>query len=1031
MFVSTLRLYTIFLINFKQLVFMKKLLLIALLTLHWSSAIAQNLQVKGRVVDRETNEAVIGGSITVKGTAKGTVTDVNGNFLLAVAKGATLVFSSIGYDNAEAVANEENLTVQLTANNKTLSEVVVVGYGVQKKANLTGAVSQFKADELVKRQVGTTSNLLQGIAPGVSVWQGSGKPGADAPAIRIRGTGSIFSGTGPLILVDGVVSSMDNVDANAIESVTILKDAASTAIYGSRAANGVVLVKTKRGGSGGVKVSYNAFATRQVATNIPEKVTAIEHMELSNAAQRIQTGNPAAFVFPQTLIDKYKNTSPDNLEVFDNDWVKLLLTNSGIMQNHNVTIDAGSEKASLFASVSYLNQQGLIPNNSFSRFDLRLNPDVKINDKLRLTSVLFFNQGTRIEPAGSSPEFIIRQAIGLPATGPAKFGDGMYGDAGQSNRRNPLGQAEASGIWRQTIPTFMGKASVIFNPIKAVEIEASYAREQWFPNTKRFQKNYDVYAPNIANKSYDLVTKYPGTNSLSESYSTNIRNTFLTQATYTYKNVNHEAKILAGFQTEEQTVSSIGASRTDFVNEDLPYISLGGANRDNSGGASEIALAGFYGRLNYAFQDKYLLEINGRYDGSSRFSQELDKQWGFFPSASAGWVFSNEKFFARLSNVVQFGKIRASYGTLGNQAVSDNYPFAATYTSGTDYYFNNTINQGFALTEAVNASTSWEKSTQMDVGLDLTLLKGLSITADYYVRQISDILMRRPIPSYIGLSPALLNLGKMENRGWEFSATYRSRIGKLKYDLTGILADVKNKVTELPGVPYLDEGLSRSAIGYPLRSYFGYKAIGYFESKEDIAASPTHFFTPNPGDIKYEDLNGDGKVSADDRTFIGNNFPRYEYSVNLNLAYGIFDLNAFGQGVGIKENYISGTGAYPFFAGDFIPSLLAIHKDYWTAENPNATFPRLTPTIGVNSTNSSFWVKNSAYFRLKNVNIGVKVPDNVIKKLKMGSARFYISGQNLFTITKFWEGFDPEINNNSAEFYPLMKTYTVGVNVKF
>jgi TonB-linked SusC/RagA family outer membrane protein len=1011
---------------------MNRFLLLILLTMGWATSVAQSITLKGKISDDETGEAVVGANIAVKGTSKGTSTDASGNFSLAVDQGATLIVSSIGYDNNEVVASSENLTIRLKPNNRTLNEVVVVGYGVQKKANLTGAVTQLKSADLLKRQVGTTSNLLQGLAPGVSVFQGSGKPGADSPTIRIRGTGSIFSSQAPLILVDGVVSSLDNLDANAIESITVLKDAASTAIYGSRAANGVVLVKTKRGGTGGIKVSYNAFVTKQEATNIPEKVSAVEHMELSNVAQRNQTGNPNAFVFAQSLIDKYKTTAPDNLEVFDNDWVKLLLTNSGIMQNHNITVDAGSEKASLFASVSYLNQQGLIPNNSFNRFDLRLNPDIRFNDKLRLTSVLFYNQSTRIEPAGGTPEFIIRQAIGLPATGPAKFGDGMYGDAGQSNRRNPLGQAESSGLLTVTTPSFMGKASFIYTPIKALEIEASAAREQWYPNNKRFQKNYNVYAPNVANKSYDLVAPYPGTNALSESYSTNYRTTFLAQATYTYRDTKNEAKFLLGGQTEEGITRTLGASRSDFINEELPYLSLGGANRDNSGGANEYALAGFYGRLNYAFQDKYLLEVNGRYDGSSRFSQALDKQWGFFPSASAGWVFSNEKFFSGLSSVVSFAKVRASYGTLGNQGVPELYPFAGTYSSGNDYYFNNTINnQGLALTDAINAGTTWEKSTQFDVGVDFQLFKGLSITADYYVRNISNILMRRPIPGYVGLNPALLNLGKMENRGWEVTATYRNRIGGLRYDVTGVLSDVTNKVTELPGVPYIDEGLLRSAEGYALRSYFGYQAVGYFQSKEDIAASPTHFFTANPGDIKYADINGDGKVDANDRTFIGNNFPRYEYSINANFSYGLFDLNLFGQGVGKKQNYISGTGAWPFFAGDFIPSLLAMHKDYWTPENPNAEFPRLLPAIGVNGSNSSFWVKNSAYFRLKNVNLGIRVPETFTRKLGVGSARFYVSGQNLFTITKFWKGFDPEINNNTAEFYPLMKTYTVGLNLKF
>ncbi|MER0438282.1 TonB-dependent receptor [Emticicia sp. W12TSBA100-4] len=992
---------------------------------------AQQRIVKGKIIDKASNTALPNVSILEKISGKGVISDTEGNFSINVPDKAILVFSFIGYETQEiVVGNQSNIEVILSESNKLLDDVVVVGYGIQKKANLTGSVSQFKTEEITRRQVSSSSQLLQGIAPGVTVAQASGKPGADGASIRVRGVGSIFSGSDPLIMVDGVVSSMDNVDPNAIESITVLKDAASTSIYGTRGANGVILIKTIRGNKSGIKVSYNGFLTQQRATNIPEKVSAIEHMELSNVAQQTQTGNPNAVVFPVALIERYKTNPVDNIEIFDNDWVKLLLTNSGIMQNHNLTIDAGSEKASLFTSISYLTQQGLIPNNSYNRLDIRMNPDIKVNDKLRLSGTLFFNQGTRIEPAGGSPEFIIRQAIGLPATGQAKFGEGMYGSAGQSNNRNPLGQAEASGIFKEIIPRIFGKAQINYTPIKGLDFEASYAREQWTPNSKRFQKSFDIYTPNISTRSYDLSSRYPGTNSLSESYSFSFRNTFLAQASYQLTKAKHDAKIMAGFQSEEVSTRSLGASRTDFINESLPYMNLGGANRNNSGGTSENALVGAFSRLTYAFSDKYLVEINGRYEGSSRFSQALNKQWGFFPSASAGWVFSNEDFMKDLT-FLQFGKIRASYGTLGNQALPDNYPFASNYTSGQDYYFNALINPGYALTEAANEGITWEKSKQTDIGLDLVLIKGLSITADYYIKQISDILLRKPIPNYVGLSPAFLNLGTMENRGWEFSTTYKNKIGKLKYDVTGVLADVKNKITSLPGTPYLDEGLLRSTEGYSLRSYYGYEAIGYYQSKEDIASSPKTFFTPNPGDIKYADTNGDGVVNADDRTFIGNNFPRYEYSINLNLVYDIFDLNLFGQGVGKKANYISGTGAWPFFAADFVPSLLAMHKDYWTPENPNATFPRLTPTIGVNSTNSSFWVKNSAYFRLKNVNLGMKVPQPLVKKLGIESARIYVSGQNLLTFTKFWKGFDPEQNNNNAEFYPLMKTYTVGLNLKF
>lgn len=1016
---------------------MKRILLMLVLSIVWAATMAQTATISGRVTDSESSEIVAGANIAIKGTTKGTFADAQGRFSLSVSSGAVLVFSSIGYEPQEiSPGNRSVVDVLLKASNKSLTEVVVVGYGTQKKATLTGAVTQLKAEDLTRRQVATASNLLQGLAPGVSVFQTSGKPGADGATIRVRGQGSIFSDQGALVLVDGVVSSMDLVDANAIENMVVLKDAASTSIYGSRGSNGVILITTKRGGKPGIRVSYNGFMTQQRATSIPQKVSAFDHLQLSNEAQRIQTGNPAAFVFPQALIDRYKTGAIDNIETFDNDWVKLLLTNSGLMQNHNVTIDAGGEKASLFASISYLDQQGLIPNNSFKRFDLRLNPDIRFSDKLRLSSVLYFNQGTRIEPAGSSPEFIIRQAIGIPATGPGKFGEGMYGDAGQSNRRNPLGQAESSGLFTENKPSFLGKANLIYTPIKGLDLEVSYAREQGNPYTKRFQTSYDVYVPNVANRTYDFSTKYPGTNSLGESYQINVRNTFLAQGSYRYTTTDHDAKILVGFQTEEEKNSVLGASRTDFVNESLPYIGLGGANRDNAGGASEIALVGGYSRLNYTFRDKYLFEVNGRYDASSRFSQALNKQWGFFPSASAGWVFSNEKFFAGLNNIVQFGKVRVSYGSLGNQALRINdvdirYPFTVNFAPANDYFFNNTINPGFALLNAANPNVGWETSTQFDAGLDLTLTKGLSVTFDYYVKTVRDMLLQKPIPTYVGLSPAFLNLGSMENRGWEFTLNYRHSFGKLRFDGTALLSDVQNKVLDLPGIPYLDEGLNRSTVGQPLRSYFGYVADGFFQSKADIDASPKHFFTPNPGDIKYKDINGDGIVNADDRQLIGNSFPRYEYSLNLNLNYGIFDLNTFVQGVGKRDNYISGTGAWPFFAGDFVPSLLEMHKDYWRPDNPDARFPRLTPTIGVNSTNSSFWVISSSYLRIKNINFGVKVPQNIVSKLKMQSARIYFSGQNLLTFTKFWDGFDPELTNNNAQFYPIMKTYTVGLNLKF
>ncbi len=1025
----------------------KKLFLSLLVFCGMTFGLQAQKAITGKITN-DKNEPIVGASIIEKGTSKGVISDIDGNFKISVADNATIVVSFVGFSSQEvSVGNSSTIDVSLAESALRLDDVVVLGYGKQKKANLTGAVNQFTTEDLTQRQVSSTSQLLQGIAPGVAVWQSSGKPGADGPNIRIRGIGSISSGTGPLVIIDGVVTTMDFLDPNSIESMTVLKDAASTAIYGVRGANGVIVIKTKRSKKNGVHVSYNSFVSKQDATNFPERVTAVEHMELSNLAQtnfarRSNPAAPDAFVFAQALIDKYKTTAPDNIEVFNTDWTKELLTNTGLMQNHNIVLDAGSEKASLLTSVSFLDQQGLIPNNSFRKLDIRMNPDIKLSEKLHLSGNFFFNQGNRVEPAGSTPEFIIRQAIGLPANAAAKFGDGQYGDAGQSNRRNPLGVAEASGIFRALTPSMLGSAQLNYKPIDGLDLEIMGAREQATPNAKRFQKSYDSYNANAATRTWDFVSRYPGTNALSESYAFTFRNTFRAQATYELEKGKHAAKITSGMQSEENSTRSLGASRTDFVNENQPYLNLGGAGKDNSGSASESALIDYFGRLNYAFDDKYLLELNGCYAGSSRFSSKLDKQWAFFPSASAGWVFSKEKFLSGLK-FLDFGKIRGSWGVLGNQGLPDNYPFAGSYTSGANYYFNNTTNLGFAFTDAFNENISYEKSTQSNVGIEMSFLKGkLGVTAEYFRKEISDLLLRKPIPVYVGLNPAYQNIGVMENKGWELQVDYRDKIGKLKYKITAMLSDVQNKVLSFPGLPvtvvngvastpFLDEGLLRSQEGYALRSYFGYKAIGYFQTQEEITAAPTHFFTPKPGDIRYADLNGDGKVNTDDRTFIGNNFPHLEYSFNIGLSYSIVDLTATVFGVGKKENYISGTGAYPFFAGDFIPSLLAVHKDSWTPSNPNATFPQLLPSIGSNSTNSSFWVKNAAYWRLKNVNLGIRLPKSFAKSIGIESARLYFSGTNLFTKSKFWKGFDPELNNNSGEFYPIMKTYTVGINVGF
>jgi TonB-linked SusC/RagA family outer membrane protein len=1026
---------------------------------------AQTQKVSGKVISAASNTAAEGVSVMVKGSTKGTITSSAGDFTIAAKTGDVLVISGIGFVKQEITVTGDRLDVQLQSEAGNLGEVIVVGYGAQRRATITGAQVQLNNAAITKRQVSSASQVIQGLAPGVTVQQQSGRPGADGASIRIRGESSILGNSNPLVIIDGLqmpnatgLDALNQIDPNAIESVSLLKDAASTAIYGNRGSGGVIIVKTKRAQKAGLKLSYNNFISKQDFTSIPDRVGAVDHMELSNVAERNRIGNPNAIVFPQSLIDKYKSTPADNLEIIDTDWQNEVFTNSGLMHNHNVQLVSGGERVNVFTSFTYFNQQGLIQNSSLERYDLRLNPEFKISDKLTLSGNFAYNNSTTTNPSTGSAEFIIRQAIGLPAIGAGKFGPGQYGTAGQSNNRNPIAMAEGAGTSVTEGNTLITRVALNYRPIKGLELEGSWAREKRNPYSKSFIKNVDIYQPNLTTRQYDLIGNWPGSTSLSESWRDDIYQSWLGQATYQFRiKQDHSFKILAGAQSELNTNYFFGASRQGFNNPNQPYLSLGTGARDNNSGIQELALAGFYGRVNYGFKDRYYLEANGRRDGSSRFSQERNKQWGNFGAASAAWVFSNENFFKGLNKAISFGKLRFSIGANGNQNIgNDFYVFDAFYeqavynnpNNGTNAYFNSSTNLGLALLQFPNPELSWEKSKQWNVGLDLTFLTNFTLTADYYVRTLDDMILRRTLPpSGGGLGNPFVNAGSMENKGWELSLNYRKKFGKFSVDVTGMLSDVVNNVTGLAaGLPFLGDGI-RTAPGQALNSYFGYRSLGFFADSNDVKNSPIQFGLPwnpsptqgtKPGDTKYADISGvdgkpDGRVDNFDRTFLGNAFPRYEYSINLNLGYAGFDLNIFGQGVGRRDNFLSGTGATPFASADFAASLLDIHKDYWRPDNLNATFPRLLPSGfgGNNFLLSDRWIRSAAYFRIKNINLGYTLPASVLSKIKIENLRIFVSGQNLFTATSAWNGFDPEINNANAEFYPVQRTYTAGLNVTF
>ena len=998
---------------------------------------AQSQVLRGSVTD--ANGAVLPGvTVVVKNSTVGTTTDADGRYTLRVnEQRGTLVFSFMGTVGKEVPFNGAGeYNTSLSEDTKTLNEVVVVGYGTQKKVNLTGSVAVIESKSLTNRQVGSTSLALQGAAPGVTITQQSGVPGGDAGTIRIRGVGSINAGQSPLILVDNVEMSLDAIDPNNIASISILKDAAAAAVYGSRAANGVVLVTTKRGARG-VNVSYNAYALKQEPTDLPQKVNGLEHMKFWDVAQA-NSGLPAAFT---QQIAAYEANGPNNLTLFNTDWKKLVLTNTGLMQNHNLNVSVGGERVKLFASGSFLDQNGLTATTNYKRMDLRFNTDVAITNKLSASMDLVLNKSNRLWPGQNTPQYIIREMLGFPAITPGRYDTGQWGE-GWSNA-NPAAQAENGGFNQSMTDSQIIKGTLTYTPIPGLELLATYSANSYSTRNRQFMDQYQIYTADVANNTLLFARPWPALNSLTDNYSQNFQNLFRAQATYNKTFGKHAFTLLGGFSTEDFRTSYVNTFRQNLLSPDRPYLNSGDQlGQSLSGGESRYSMVSAYGRLNYNYDEKYLLEVNGRWDASSRFRES--NWWQLFPSVSGGWRISQENFWSGLRTTVNEAKIRASYGSLGNQNLirndaADYYPTYSLFNSGStyNYYFNNAVNPGYALTTAANPNIRWETSKILDIGADFSFLRNrLNVTADFFQRDIVDMLQLVPVPAYVGLTAPFVNSGSMRNKGWELGVGWRDKIGGFSYQVQLNASDVKNTVLNNGGKPIIN-GATIQQEGYALDSYYGYIADGLFQSAEDVKNAPFQYGNSAAGDIRYRDISGpngvpDNKIDSYDRTILGNYFPRYEYSLNLSAQYKGFDFTAFFQGVGKKDNYLSGTAAQPFFSANFQGTMFDYQKDYWSPDNMGAAYPRLTVnSIPNNYVTSSFWVRSAAYLRLKNVVVGYTLPTVLTTKVKIKSVRMYVSGQNLITWTKFFPGFDPEQRDTGGEFYPIMRTYTVGLNINF
>ena len=1003
------------------------------------NAVQQSGTCKGVVKDA-AGEAIIGASVVVKGTTNGSITDFDGNFELSgVKKGAVLQVSYVGYITQEVKYNGQDLIVTLKEDNMNLEEVVVVGYGTQKKANLTGSVANVNNKLIESRPITSVSAGLQGLLPGVTVTQRSGQPGADNGTIRVRGTGT-FNVADPMVIVDGVESTMNDIDANDIESISVLKDAASAAIYGSKAANGVILITTKRGKAGQSQVNYSGLVGWQALTQLPEYATAAEYAELTNLAYKNVGKTP---IYTAEQIEKFRNGSdPDNYA--NTDWHDLMYTESGFQTQHSISINGGTEQMRYMASVGYQGQTGLILNTSKDQYNMRLNLDGKPKSWLETSFSMSYSRIDMTEPnnpyTGVDLAQFFRQVNMISPMVPYKRQDGTYGTIGDGN---PIAWLENNSTTDYVTHNLQAIGSLKFIILPELSVKATGAYKLYDRNRHAMVKVCDY--GRWTHGSYDKMYEY---------YANYDRITGDVVAEYKDSFGAHNVSAMAGYHAELYKYKETSAYRENFPSNSLTDLNAGGTkNMSNGGYSRELAMLSYFGRVNYDFAGKYLLEGNVRYDGTSRFAR--GNRWGFFPSVSAGWRVSEEAFFEPLKDVVNSAKFRASWGQLGNQDIGQGYyPTISTLTLGYNYPWGGSIQSGAITASAANQMLEWESTTTWGFGLDMTLWNKLNVTMDYYNKTTDGILMSVTTPVTFALGGYYDNVGKVVNSGFELSADYRDRIGQVEITVGGNIAFNNNEIKSMGTenqIIYGGDGYTYiRRVGEPMNSFFGYESAGLFQSWDEIKNWPgvtenngNYYYGFNsswklqPGDIKYVDQpdaegKRDGVINANDRVVLGSWDPGITFGFNLGAAYKGWDITAFFQGATNVKGYL-GIEAVGSIDGDAAKPA-KLWMDNWNENNKDAKYPRLTTTLNgpsMPNTCSDFWMQDAKYLRLKNLQIGYTFPKAWIGKLGINKLRVYYSGQNILTLTDFLKGWDPEAPAGRGNYYPQTQVHSFGLNVTF
>lgn len=989
---------------------------------------------KGLVKDA-TGESVIGASVVVKGTTNGTITDFDGNFSLdGIKKGDVIVISYVGYQTQEIKWNGSPLNVILKEDSKTLSEVVVVGYGTQKKANLSGSVAMVDSKELENRPIQNVSSGLQGLMPGVAITGTNGAPGQDAGKIRVRGIGTLNE-AGPYILVDGIeTGTLSAVDPNDIESISVLKDAASAAIYGSKAANGVVLITTKRGKTGQTKISYSGYLSFQNATNMIERMGSYEYASLLNQALEAEGMSKR---FNDTELQKFKDGN-DPLYP-DTDWYDLAYK-TGVQHRHNVNINGGSENVKYMASLGYLNQTGILPNAGREQFNARTNLDMKINKRLSARMNLSFIKNDYSDASsayyGGSSDQIIRQLNLIAPWIVARYDDGTWGTISDGS---PIAWLDSGMKVNRDNYNFSGMAAVDYEIFDGLKLTLQGAYVNNLQNYNYFQK----YIKYNENKESDP-------SQLDERFYKWDRTNYDALLNYNKNFGKHNIKGLLGWHTEKYNYKYQKAVRKKFPNNELTDMNAGDAStQSNEGYTAELAMISWFARINYDFAGKYLLEANIRADASSRFAE--GHRWGYFPSFSGAWRISEEAFMESAKDSWLSGlKIRASWGQLGNQDAlsgsnNDYYPALNTYNLDSKYAFGGSLNSGYYQRKYRLETISWEKASTWGVGVDFTLFNKLNGSLDYYNRKTTGIIMDVTVPKEFALDAYKDNVGSMRNSGIEINLSYNTKIGQVDFGIAGNFSYNKNEILDLGGGDpnkYLDatDGYSqRNQVGEAMNSYYIYRADGFFNSQEEADAYTAKYGNPfgktfKAGDLRYVDTNKDGKLTADDREYCGSSDPKIIYGFNINAGWKGIDLSLMFNGAAGVKRLFDGYEVYGNFSGDAAHPA-TIWRDAWTPDNHDASMPRIfydtNSASSSRSVQSDFWLQDTSYLRLKNLQLGYTLPKGWLNSVGVENIRIYYSVENLLTFDKMKINIDPESTSQRLSSYPLLRTHAFGVNVTF